>query len=193
MISEPQLILASASPRRRELLTQLGVSFQVLPVNIDETQRPSESAPDYVQRLAWLKARPACKASANDHPVLGADTAVELEGALLGNPRDGLEALTMLARLSGREHCVYSGVALATRQRYAQCVSRTHVCFRTTSADERRAYVESLEPLDKAGAYAIQGRAAVFIRALHGSYSGVVGLPLFETAALLKAFGIRVL
>jgi septum formation protein len=193
MLSESHLILASASPRRRELLMQLGISFQVLPVNIDETQHPGESPPDYVKRLAWLKARTACEASADDHPVLGADTTVELEGALLGKPRDRLEALTMLARLSGREHCVYSGVAVATRQRYAQCVSRTRVCFRTLSADERRAYVESREPLDKAGAYAIQGRAAVFIRELHGSYSGVVGLPLFETAALLRGFGIRVL
>jgi nucleoside triphosphate pyrophosphatase len=193
MLSESHLILASASPRRRELLMQLGISFQVLPVNIDETQHPGESPTDYVKRLAWLKARTACEASADDHPVLGADTTVELEGALLGKPRDRLEALTMLARLSGREHCVYSGVAVATRQRYAQCVSRTRVCFRTLSADERRAYVESREPLDKAGAYAIQGRAAVFIRELHGSYSGVVGLPLFETAALLRGFGIRVL
>ncbi len=193
MLSESHLILASASPRRRELLMQLGISFQVLPVNIDETQHPGESPPDYVKRLAWHKARTACEASADDHPVLGADTTVELEGALLGKPRDRLEALTMLARLSGREHCVYSGVAIATRQRYAQCVSRTRVCFRTLSADERRAYVESREPLDKAGAYAIQGRAAVFIRELHGSYSGVVGLPVFETAALLSGFGIRVL
>lgn len=193
MLSESQLILASASPRRRELLTQLGVSFQVLPVNIDETQHPDESPPDYVQRLAWLKARTAREASTNDRPVLGADTTIELEGALLGKPRDRLEALMMLARLSGREHCVYSGVAVVTRQRYAQYVSRTRVCFRTTSADERHAYVASREPLDKAGAYAIQGRGAVFIRELHGSYSGVMGLPLFETAALLKDFGIRVL
>lgn len=193
MLSKPQLILASASPRRRELLTQLGLTFQVLPVHIDETHYPGESPPDYVQRLAWFKARAACEASADDCPVIGADTMVELEGELLGKPGDAREALKMLAQLSGCEHCVYSGVAVATRQRYAQRVSRTRVCFRTTSAEERRAYVESQEPLDKAGAYAIQGRAAAFIRNLHGSYSGVVGLPLFETSALLKGFGIQVL
>lgn len=193
MSSGPQLILASASPRRCELLAQIGVSFRVLSVNVDEVPRPGEPPRDYVQRLALQKARTACEASADHLPVLGADTTVALEGALLGKPRDQAEALAMLARLSGREHRVYSGAAMVTRERHAQRVSCTRVSFRTLSLDERRAYVASGEPLDKAGAYAIQGRAAVFVAALHGSYSGVVGLPLFETAELLKEFGIRVL
>lgn len=192
-LQRPQLILASASQRRRDLLTQIDISFEALSVDIDETRRVGESPRAYVQRLALAKARAVWRLRRDDLPVLGADTIVELDGTLLGKPTDETRALAMLEKLSGREHCVYSGVAIVAQDRHAQRVSCTQVWFRKTSAAERRVYVASGEPLGKAGAYAIQGRAAVFVKELRGSYSGVVGLPLFETAELLRDFEIRVL
>lgn len=189
------IYLASQSPRRRELLAQLGVGFSVLPVEVDESPVGGEPPEALVQRLAVAKAqaglaRVPAEAPA---PVLGSDTEVELDGEVLGKPRDEEDAAAMLARLSGRSHRVLSAVALATPQRVAVRVAVSRVWFRETTAEERAAYCATGEPLDKAGAYAIQGLAAAFVPRLEGSYSGVMGLPLFETAELLGAFGVPVL
>ena len=188
-----QIYLASASPRRRELLRQIGITFRHLPIVIDETRLTGESPPAYVSRLAQAKARAGVQILNRRqlHPVLGADTVVVVEGVMLGKPRDRAEGLAMLARLSGREHQVLSAVALATPQRNVVKVQQSQVRFRTLSPDECDAYWETSEPCDKAGGYAIQGRAAAFITELRGSYSGVMGLPLFETAELLREFGLH--
>lgn len=188
----PSVYLASASPRRRELLRQIGVSYRLLRIEVDETPLPAERPQDYVVRLALLKARTGCATLGRRQPapVLGADTAVVVEGSILGKPRDREEGLAMLALLSGREHEVLSAVALATPARSAVKVQVSRVWFRELDPAERAAYWDSGEPCDKAGGYAIQGRAAAFIAEMHGSYSGVMGLPLFETAELLWAFGI---
>ncbi len=190
---QPQLILASASARRRELLNQIGVRFETLPVDISEAWRAGELPQDYVQRIALEKARSGWERSGRDLPVLGADTIIELNGEVVGKPADRAQALAILEALSGREHCVYSGVAIIASVRCAQRTSCTRVCFRDISLEERRAYWASGEPLGKAGGYAIQGKGAVFVKDLHGSYSGIVGLPLFETAELLREFGIPML
>ena len=186
------LYLASASPRRRELLRQIGVAYRRLPVEVDETPLPGESPGDYVARLALAKARTGWRTLGRraPRPVLGADTAVVVDAVILGKPRDRDEGLAMLARLSGREHRVLSAVALADATRDAVRVQESRVRFRELTAAERAVYWNSGEPLDKAGGYAIQGRAAAFIAELRGSYSGVMGLPLFETAELLREFGI---
>jgi septum formation protein len=189
----PQLILASASARRRELLNQIGVRFETLPVDISEAWRAGELPQVYVQRIALEKARGGWDRSGRDLPVLGADTIIELNGEVVGKPADRAQALAILEALSGREHRVYSGVAIIASVRCAQRASCTRVCFRNISLEERRAYWASGEPLGKAGGYAIQGKGAVFVKELHGSYSGVVGLPLFETAELLREFGIPML
>lgn len=188
----PTLYLASGSPRRRELLTQIGVSFTTLSAQIDETPLIDESPAAYVQRLAHGKAV-AGLASLDDAAhvcVLGADTAVVLDGQILGKPADRADALSMLAGLSGREHDVLTAVAVVDHQRVESCVVTSRVRFRPIAEPEAQAYWASGEPLDKAGSYAIQGLAAVFVEALQGSYSGVVGLPLCETADLLSRFGI---
>ncbi len=184
--------LASASPRRRELLRQIGVSYRLLRVEIDETPLLDETPRDYVIRLALAKAQTGCAALGRRKPapVLGADTAVVVDGIILGKPRDRDEGLAMLALLSGREHQVLSAVALATPARDAVKIQESRVRLRELEPAERAAYWDSGEPRDKAGGYAIQGRAAAFIAELHGSYSGVMGLPLFETTELLRAFGI---
>jgi septum formation protein len=192
MPKRAQLVLASASPRRRELLAQLGANFKVMPARIDETARDREAPAVYVQRLALAKALACSGSSTSDLVVLAADTGIELDGDILGKPRDKRAGLAMLAALAGREHRVYTSVAIADRGRHAQRLSCTRVRFREMSAAERHTYWASGEPQDKAGAYGIQGRAAAFIEEIHGSYSGVVGLPLFETAELLNAFDIRV-
>ncbi|MFM1886619.1 MAG: hypothetical protein RL026_1776 [Pseudomonadota bacterium] len=184
------LLLASASPRRRELLAQIGVAHEVRPTDVDESPRPGEVAEALVQRLACAKAE-AGLAAAGDRPVLGADTIVVLGGRVLGKPRDRAEGLAMLQALSGRRHRVLSAVALACRGWPTQCrLSVSEVSFRAITTAEAEAYWASGEPVDKAGGYAIQGRAAVFIEDLHGSYSGVMGLPLFETAELLAGVGL---
>ncbi len=185
-MSEP-LILASGSPRRRELLTQLGVPFRVMVVDIDETPKPGESPRELVQRLACAKAEAACEGRGVDQWVLGADTVVVLGQTILGKPVDAADAASMLERLSGGVHSVLTGLALArlgfvTRQR----VVRTRVWMRIIAPEEIRAYVVTGEPMGKAGAYAIQGRAAAFVRFLAGSYTNVVGLPLFELDAMLR-------
>lgn len=184
------IILASSSPRRRELLTQIGVAFEVVAVAVDESLRAGETPEDYVLRLAREKARAGIAAAGRVETrlALGADTVVVLDGEILQKPSGRAEALAMLARLSGRTHRVLSGVALAGRCECA-CLSASWVTFRRIEACEREAYWETGEPADKAGAYAIQGRGAVFVERLEGSYSGVVGLPLRETAEMLAQCG----
>lgn len=183
------LLLASASPRRRELLAQIGIDCRVGPVAIDETPAPGESATALVERLARAKATAAVPA-AGAAVVLAADTCVEVDGELLGKPVDAAAADAMLARLSGRSHHVHSGIAVAADGATAASVVTTRVTFRAITPAERAAYWASGEPADKAGAYAVQGLGAIFVRSLEGSYSNVVGLPLFETAARLAAVGI---
>ena len=184
------LYLASGSPRRRELLTQIGVPFSVVSAPIDETPLPDESATAYVERLARAKAAAGLASVEGPAVVLGADTAVVLDGRILGKPENREDALAMLADLSGREHQVLTAVALDDGQRvHSFCVTST-VRFRAISTDEAQRYWASGEPSDKAGGYAIQGLGAVFVSGLSGSYSAVVGLPLCETADLLGQFGI---
>ncbi|EKT4476092.1 septum formation inhibitor Maf [Pseudomonas alloputida] len=184
------LYLASGSPRRRELLTQIGVPFIVISAPIDESPLASESAPAYVERLARAKAAAGLARVDGPAVVLGADTAVVLDGRILGKPENREDALAMLADLSGREHQVLTAVALDDGQRvHSFCVTST-VRFRAISTDEAQRYWASGEPADKAGGYAVQGLGAVFVTGLSGSYSAVVGLPLCETADLLGQFGI---
>ena len=186
------LHLASASPRRRELLAQIGVPFVTLIASIDETALPGEPAERYVERLAREKALAGLAALSDpaDAVVLGADTAVVLDGRILGKPADRAECLATLAALSGREHQVLTAVALASAQRIESRVVASCVRFRPLRAGEAEAYWATGEPCDKAGSYGIQGLAAVFVSQLEGSYSAVVGLPLCETAQLLGEFGI---
>ena len=214
--------LASKSPRRRILLQQIGIDYAIVDAPIDETRRADECPQPFVERMAREKALAGLAALRNAciAPVLAADTAVVLDGQVLGKPRDEEHAMEMLRALSGRMHHVISTVAVAAggggggggggeqdaadrdghspdigtaagdMPKFMTSVSR--VSFREISYEERRAYCATGEPLDKAGAYAIQGRAATFITRLDGSYSGVMGLPLFETASLLREAGIKV-
>ena len=189
----PQIILASASPRRRELLDQISVSYEVLPVDIDETADPGEAAEDFVKRLALEKAQAGYKKQRNSLPVLGSDTIVILNEQILGKPKNKKDGLSMLAGLSGHEHQVLTAVAMVDAEQ-SQCLLNTsHVFFRPLSEREIEAYWNTGEPVDKAGSYGIQGIAAQFIERLNGSYSGVMGLPLFETAQLLSFFGVNTL
>ncbi|MDE2089254.1 MAG: septum formation inhibitor Maf [Gammaproteobacteria bacterium] len=187
----PQIYLASASPPRRVLLEQIGVRHAPLPVTVDERRRPRETPERYVERVALAKARAGWRTVQRRDPrtVLGADTAVVVDGEVLGKPRGRAHALAMLERLSGRSHRVLTAVALVNG-REATRLSASTVTFRPTTAGERAAYWDSGEPRDKAGAYAVQGRAALFIACIEGSYSGVMGLPLYETGELLREFGI---
>lgn len=187
----PVLQLASASPRRRALLEQIGVAHEAVPASVDERARPGESPRDYVERLALAKARAVPQEPGRAAlPVLAADTTVVLEGDLLGKPLDRAEALAMLTRLSGRPHQVLTAVALIAQGLEWVRTSVSSVRFREIAAAEREAYWATGEPRDKAGAYAIQGLGAVFVASLEGSYSGVMGLPLYETAELLREAGI---
>jgi septum formation protein len=189
----PQLILASGSPRRRELLHQIGVAHVVQAAEVDERQLPGEDPAACAARLAMEKARAVHGAAPGrpQLPVLGADTLVVQDGVTLGKPRDRADALAMLQQLSGRTHRVISAVALVTTAGVASRLSDSEVRFRRLTPAECAAYWDTGEPRDKAGAYAIQGLGAVFIAGLNGSYSGVMGLPLFETAELLAAAGVR--
>jgi nucleoside triphosphate pyrophosphatase len=187
--------LASGSPRRRELLQQIGVSFRLIGTELDETPLPGEAPVGYVSRLAAAKADAGWQLSrdlglAPNAPVLAADTAVVLDGKILGKPQDRNDAENMLLKLSGRAHQVLTAVAVRSAAGNEIKVSQSWVTFRAVDAAEAAAYWNTGEPRDKAGAYAIQGYAAIFIADLKGSYSGVMGLPLFETAALLNAAGI---
>lgn len=197
-LSARRIYLASRSPRRRELLKQIGVAFEVLLLredlrrgaDIDEVLAPGEPPVDYVTRIARAKAevgwRQIVSRALLPHPVLAADTCVVLDDEILGKPDGAEHARRMLARLSGQRHQVLTAVAVAAQDHVETALSASTVEFRELEDEEIRRYVASGEPLDKAGAYAIQGRAAVFVRAIAGSYSGVVGLPLFETAELLR-------
>lgn len=183
------LYLASQSPRRRELLARLGIDFRVLDVAVVECRLPHETPTDYVRRVALDKARAGMSARP-DALVLAADTEVVLDDEVFGKPRDARGAAGMLRRLSGRTHQVLSAVCLASGDRVAQALSVSEVTFAALDDETIDAYVASGEPEGKAGAYAIQGAAQAFIPHLSGSYSGVMGLPLHETARLLAEFGM---
>ena len=185
----PLVCLASVSARRRELLAQIGVPHVVSAADIDEALLPGESAADYVVRMARAKAL-AVRERGMALPVLAADTTVVVDEIVCGKPADEGESLAMLERLSGRTHQVLTAVALAAHGTVSFRLSASEVRFRRLSRAECAAYWRTGEPHDKAGGYAIQGRAAVFIEHLSGSYSGVMGLPLFETAELLRAAGV---
>ncbi len=192
----PLIYLASQSPRRRALLDQLGVRHRVLVPDVNEATLPRESPEAYVRRIARIKAEVAAmrirERRMKELPVLAADTSVILGRRILGKPADAAAAAAMLAALSGRTHHVLTAVALEFQGKLAVALSDTAVRFRRLETEEIATYVASGEPLDKAGAYGIQGRAAAFIRRIEGSYSGVMGLPLFETAQLLRKFGIHI-
>ena len=186
----PLICLASVSPRRRELLGQLGVPHVVSAADIDETVHAGEPAADYVLRMARAKAGTVRERGAT-LPVLAADTTVVVDGLICAKPRDRSEGIAMLLKLSGRTHQVLTGVALATLSGIGFRLSASEVRLRVVTPAECAAYWETGEPHDKAGGYAIQGRGALFIEHLRGSYSGVMGLPLFETGELLAAAGVR--
>ena len=186
------IYLASSSPRRRELLAQLGVKFRVHAVDIDERRQPSEHADIFVNRLAREKADAAVAELGSETPVLAADTIVVIDDEPLGKPADRADGLAMLERLSGRTHDVLTAVTAVADGEACMALNRTEVKFRPISVAECEAYWESGEPADKAGGYAIQGRGAVFVEHIAGSYSGVMGLPLFETAQLLQRAGVNV-
>lgn len=192
----PLVYLASASPRRRELLHQLGIAHRVLVPDVNEAPLPRETPEQQVRRLARIKAEVGAmrvlERGLAPLPVLAADTVVVLGRRVLGKPADAQEAAAWLARLSGRRHRVLTAVAVMFRGKLQLALSETQVVFRRLTPAEIEAYVASGEPLDKAGAYGIQGRAAAFVRRIEGSYTGVMGLPLFETARLLQKVGIRI-
>ena len=186
-----QLYLASRSPRRAQFLLQLGLRFETLPADVPEQPAPGQSPADYALATALAKARAAAALAPLPLPVLGADTDVSIDGEILGKPRDRGDALAMLARLSGRTHEVCSAVVVISGARVESTVTLTRVSFGNISAAQAAAYWESGEPADKAGAYAIQGHAARWVKSIEGSYSGVVGLPLYETCELLQRCGVN--
>lgn len=188
----PSLHLASASPRRREILAALGLRFSYAGTDVDEASVLRESASDMVVRLARVKARAARNSQRGD-VIVAADTAVVIDDRILGKPASREDALGMLAALSGRSHEVYTGVVIVDGGEEQYAVSRSVVCFRNIDPAEAATYWASGEPYDKAGGYAIQGLAAIFVSELHGSFSGVMGLPVYETAAMLGNAGIDVL
>lgn len=200
MTPAPRLYLASQSPRRRELLETLGAAFDSLPLrasagreDVLEIPRPGESAPDFARRMASEKATAGWRAvewrKLLRQPVLGADTDVELDGVIFGKPANRADAAFMLARLSGRAHWVHSAVAVRFEGRIEVALASSKVSFGTLDHALIERYLDSGEYAGKAGAYAIQGRAARFVESIEGSYTGIVGLPLFETARLLNQFG----
>ena len=186
------LFLASQSPRRRQLLEQLGYAFGVLETDVVEAVLEDEAPDDYVRRVAREKAGAGLVqvAATPGAVVIGADTEVVLDGEVFGKPRDGDDAMRMLARLSGRTHLVLSAVYCVDASREREALNTTEVRFATLSPELVREYVATGEAFGKAGAYAIQGRAAAFVSHLSGSHSGVMGLPLHETARLLREFGL---
>ena len=206
MTLTPRIYLASKSPRRRDLLRQIGVNFDVLTfragergedADVDETPLPGEAVERYVERLALAKAQAGMRRvlwrKLLPHPVLAADTTLEVDGEIVGKPRDAAEAHAILERLSGRRHRVLTAVAMSDGERTRSRLSVSEVAFRSLGEHDIRRYIATGEPFDKAGAYGIQGHAAIFIEEIRGSYSGIMGLPLFETAALLEIFGHPVL
>lgn len=188
-----ELILASASPRRAEILQQIGVDFQIAPADIDETPKPQESPVDYVQRMAQEKTQHVINSIAGSSAVvLGADTSVVLNCKIYGKPKNQQEAMAMLAALSGKTHQVLTAVAMGNKQRCLLKLSATDVKFRELDPKECLDYWNTGEPLDKAGSYAIQGLGAVFVEKISGSFSGVVGLPIEQTAQLLQTFNVPI-
>ncbi|MDR2220946.1 MAG: Maf family nucleotide pyrophosphatase [Methylobacillus sp.] len=189
-----KIYLASSSPRRRELLNQIGIACEERPSDVDESALPGETPEHYVLRLAREKALVCANRVAReglvDLPILAADTTVCADGFILGKPESDADAAAMLRRLSGRCHAVHTAVAVTQGGRVEVALSSTEVEFADLSADAIAAYVASGEPQGKAGAYGIQGLAGVFVRRIAGSYSGVMGLPVYETAQLLKQFGV---
>lgn len=196
--------LASQSPRRLELLRQIGLAPVVLPLrhaqpraDVDETPLAGERAPDYVRRLARMKVEAGMRALVGRRlpamPVIAADTTVTLDGLILGKPESDAEAADMLRRYSGRTHSVLTAVGVAYLDHVAIAVSESEVTFKALSEAEIAAYVASHEPYDKAGGYGIQGRAALFVAHISGSYSGIMGLPVHETGELLRSLGFEVL
>jgi len=179
------IALASASPRRRELLTQLGVNYQLVKIDVDETQLPGEFAADYVLRLAKAKASAGLIAMQGAMPALGADTIVVVDGQVLGKPKDQADFVRMMKLLSGRSHQVMTAVAIAQPDVVDAITVSTDVWFGLLADTEIEQYWHSGEPQDKAGGYGIQGIAGRYIEKIQGSYTAVVGLPLFETAQLL--------
>lgn len=198
---EPRIYLASRSPRRRELLHQIHIGFELLlfrsglrqDAEVSEDRLAGEDAVGYVQRVARSKAETGVVRIRDrrlvPHIVLAADTTIELDGEVIGKPEDGDHAIAILQQLSGRTHRVLTAVAIANGQHTEHLLNSSEVRFRPLDEAEIRRYVATGEPRDKAGAYAIQGRAAMFVEEIRGSYSGIMGLPLFETAQLLKRFG----
>ncbi|AVX36513.1 Maf family protein [Yersinia massiliensis] len=182
------LYLASGSPRRRELLALLDVPFEVLKTEVEEQRQPEESAQEYVLRLAQDKARAGVMVAPQDLPVLGADTIVVLNGQVLEKPRDAEHAQQILSALSGQQHQVITAVSLSDRQDVLSVMVVTDVTFRVLSQFEISKYIATGEPMDKAGAYGIQGKGGCFVRSITGSYHAVVGLPLVETHELLSHF-----
>lgn len=191
MTSSPSILLASASPRRYELLKQLDVTFVVAAANIDESLNDGETPRDYVLRMAREKALAGLEQTMGLMPSLGSDTIVLLEDRILCKPESRAEAESMLRSLSGQTHYVYSSVAIALEpENVLDTINITAVTFGEMPADWIRRYCQSDEPMDKAGAYAVQGGTGQYIRRIEGSYSGVMGLPLFETAELLRRAGV---
>ncbi|WP_199524293.1 nucleoside triphosphate pyrophosphatase [Pseudoalteromonas sp. bablab_jr011] len=182
------IYLASASPRRKELLSQLGVEFSQFSVDADESQFPNESPRHYVERLAKLKAQSGVAMGYTDRPVLGSDTVVVIDDTALGKPLDIADFVATMQRLSGRTHQVMTAVAIADTQHVKSCLVITDVTFKQLSDDEIDAYWHSGEPHDKAGGYGIQGQGGRFVSHISGSYFAVVGLPLYETEQLLNEF-----
>ncbi len=195
MEAEHQVYLASRSPRRCELLGQIGVRFRVIAIDTDETRLPDEAPRDYVRRVALEKARSvrAVVPALDPRPVLAADTAVVAADRVLGKPRGQADAARMMRLLSGRTHQVLTGVALIARGEERTALSENRVTFRALGQEEVRRYWQTGEPRDKAGGYAIQGYGALFVVGLEGSYSGVMGLPLFETGCLLEQAGVELM
>ena len=188
MTATPVLVLASGSPRRRQLLEMLGIEHRVVPPDVDETRRPGEAPADYVVRLAREKARAVSGRDPNPL-VLAADTTVILGDELFAKPATVGEAVAMLGRLAGRTHQVYTGVALAQGERVETALDVSDVTFRRLSTDQIANYVATGEPMDKAGAYAIQGKGAGLIEGIRGDFFGVMGLPLRLVLDLLERFG----
>ncbi len=187
-----QLYLASKSPRRKLLLAQMGPRFETLSFEIDEVPVDNESAVFFAERMALAKALAGSKiAHASGVPVLGCDTCIELDKNIIGKPDDKMHAFDILCKLSGREHAVISAMAVCDGHKTLSLVQSSRVSMRIIQQKEMETYWASGEPKDKAGAYAIQGLGALFVNAIEGSYSGIMGLPIYETAQLLKEFGVE--
>ena len=186
------LVLASGSPRRSDILSQIGVRYIVVVPEIDESPRVGESGLEYVSRLAFEKANKVCQLEISDRPALGADTILVCDGQLFGKPSDFDAFREMITSLSGRKHSVLSAVAMSNRSNSGVLVSETSVTFRAISDQEILSYWQTGEPKDKAGGYAIQGYGSIFVKEILGSYSGVVGLPIAETYSLLNEFDVPI-